>query len=163
MQGDKFASSKPKENHISIIIMESGCWFVIWFINTLSFMVNWSQNNINCNKLKGTKICMYIIWNCDTIWTVIAIGYKECVLLKLKKKQKKTTWYPKLEPYSVEVDTPALTWDLHFQTPVSQRQEEFVWKMLKGSKILLTSNLFPFKFCLKIFFHVTPFAKCLFL
>ena len=97
MQGDKFASSKPKENHISIIIMESGCWFVIWFINTLSFMVNWSQNNINCNKLKGTKICMYIIWNCDTLWTVIAIGYKECVLLKLKKKkQKKNHLIPKI-------------------------------------------------------------------
>lgn len=58
------------------------------FINTLSFMVNWSQNKINCSKLKGTKICMYIIWNCDTLWTVIAIGYKECVLLKLKKWQK---------------------------------------------------------------------------
>jgi len=60
------------------------------FINTLSFMVNWSQNKINCSKLKGTKIYMYIIWNCDTLWTVIAIGYKECVLLKLKKKPKKT-------------------------------------------------------------------------
>jgi len=36
----------------------------------------------------------------------------------------------------VEVDTPALTWDLYFQTPVSQWQEEFVWKKVKGKQDL---------------------------
>lgn len=57
MQGEKFALSDSKENHISLIIMESSCLL----IKHLDFYGELISKYNKLQQFQGTKICMFII------------------------------------------------------------------------------------------------------